>query len=198
MASAIVPPICTVGISLAVGEYRNGQGAAVLFAANMVAIILGAAWIFHRMGIRGIASTGTQAGSKLWVRRTMLILILLSVIIIFPLGYFFVNQIAEQQYTGHRVKGVSQEVYDAIEKQVEEEPDVTLVGMVLPATKRDYDLLVLLSSTRQVDPSFADKLYEEINKLSNKRHTVSIVMLENEWARILGKPEEADAKSPKP
>jgi len=128
----------------------------------------------------------------------MLTLLLFSVIIIFPLGHFFINKLSEQQYMGHRIKSVSQEVFDAIEKRVEEEPDVTLIGMVLPTIKRDYDLLVVLSSTRQVDPSFADKLYEEINKLSKQRHTVSIVMLENEWARILGKPEEADANSPKP
>ena len=197
MASAIVPPICTVGISLSVREFSNGQGAAILFAANMVAIILGAAWIFHRMGIRGIADTRAQeAGSKLWVRRALLTLVLLSVIIISPLGYFFVDQIAKQQYIGDKVRGVSQEVLDTIEKRVKEEPDVTLVGIVLPPYKRDYDVLVLLSSTRQVEASFADKLYDEINKLTKKRHAVSFLMLENEWVKNLGKPEETDANSP--
>ena len=196
MAAALVPPICTVGISFSGGEFSNGQGAAILFAANVVAVILGAVLVFKLMGIGEIASTQARIRSKIWVRRVKLSLILLSVILIIPLGYFFLDQAAERGFMGGKVFGVSQEIYDAIEKRIEEEPEVTLIGIVRPSSKRDYDVLVLLSSTKQVDPSFADKLYDEFGKLSRKRHTVAFVMLDNEWARVLGKPEETDSDSP--
>lgn len=46
IAAALVPPIATVGISLALQEWSNASGAALLFATNVVAIILASALNF--------------------------------------------------------------------------------------------------------------------------------------------------------
>ena len=40
IAAALVPPIAAVGISLSMSEFANAFGAAILFATNVVAIIL--------------------------------------------------------------------------------------------------------------------------------------------------------------
>lgn len=91
VAAALVPPICTVGISVAQGKFGNGQGAAILFSVNLVAIILGAAFIFWRMGVHGVQ---VQKGAKLWVRRSLLGLVALAVIMSLPLAYLLVDQVA--------------------------------------------------------------------------------------------------------
>lgn len=52
IAAALVPPICTVGLSLAVSEPRLALGAALLFVTNLVSITLMAAGVFFWMGMR--------------------------------------------------------------------------------------------------------------------------------------------------
>ena len=53
IAAALVPPIATTGIAIAFGELSVAAGAALLFATNVVAIILGSALNFWVAGIRG-------------------------------------------------------------------------------------------------------------------------------------------------
>jgi uncharacterized hydrophobic protein (TIGR00271 family) len=65
IAAALVPPLATVGISLAEGVWEISEGAAILFATNLVAIILGAAFIYRRLlqVRKGFAALGTPGGS---------------------------------------------------------------------------------------------------------------------------------------
>lgn len=82
IAAALVPPIATTGISLAVGEMENMVGAALLFGTNVVAIILGAAVCLYAGGIRGRRGAGP---SQSWVRLGFLGLLLGTVILAVPL-----------------------------------------------------------------------------------------------------------------
>ncbi len=52
IAAALVPPICTVGLSLALMEPRLAVGAALLFLANLMCITVVAALVFFWMGMR--------------------------------------------------------------------------------------------------------------------------------------------------
>ena len=72
IAAALVPPIATVGIALSFGETVVARGAALLFATNVVAIVLGAAINFYAAGIRGAAKTTSQKSKPLWARRAWL------------------------------------------------------------------------------------------------------------------------------
>lgn len=93
IAAALVPPIATTGIAIALGEVATARGAAELFATNVVAIILGAAINFYAAGIRG-AST---AGGNLWARRTVLGLIVAAAVLAIPLGSALLTQAIEQR-----------------------------------------------------------------------------------------------------
>ncbi len=81
IAAALVPPIATVGISLALQEWTNASGAALLFATNVVGIILSSALTFFANGVRG---QGVGMGT-LWVRRTLICLVVAVVILLVPL-----------------------------------------------------------------------------------------------------------------
>lgn len=52
IAAALVPPIATVGIAVAIGEVVVARGATLLFGTNVVAIILGAALALYAVGLR--------------------------------------------------------------------------------------------------------------------------------------------------
>lgn len=52
IAAALVPPICTVGLSMAIGEPRLVIGSALLFLTNLISITVIAAGVFFWMGMR--------------------------------------------------------------------------------------------------------------------------------------------------
>lgn len=74
IAAALVPPIATVGISLALGEFAIAKGASLLFGTNVVSIMIASALTFFAIGIRG------QLGAKtLWARRAIVFLLMLLI-----------------------------------------------------------------------------------------------------------------------
>ena len=75
IAAALVPPIATTGISLALGAHANAAGSALLFFTNVIAIILGAALALWGAGVRGAIASG---GRKGWVRTAFLTLLLVA------------------------------------------------------------------------------------------------------------------------
>ena len=101
IAAALVPPIATVGISLALGEFGNARGAAQLFTANVVAIVLGAAINFYLAGIR--ARVGK--GATVWVRRTLVTLIVCAAILLVPMTSVVVSKLSERMLSSRPVLG---------------------------------------------------------------------------------------------
>ena len=79
IAAALVPPIATVGICLALSETGIAMGAGLLFGTNVVAIILGAGLNFALAGIRGKQKTGE------WGRRGLIALLVIGLGLAVPL-----------------------------------------------------------------------------------------------------------------
>ncbi len=52
IAAALVPPICALGLDLALGDLRLAAGAGLLFATNFVAIAVVGAGVFFWLGLR--------------------------------------------------------------------------------------------------------------------------------------------------
>ncbi len=92
IAAALVPPIATVGISIALGEVPNARGASLLFTTNVVAIVLGSALNFYAAGIR----RSEEKTARLWVTRSLAGLILLLAVLFFPLGSTVVSKLADR------------------------------------------------------------------------------------------------------
>ncbi len=68
IAAALVPPIATCGLALAIAEDQLALGSGLLFATNIVAIILGAAISLWALGVRPDHSHG---GLGRWVKPTL-------------------------------------------------------------------------------------------------------------------------------
>ena len=145
IAAALVPPIATAGICFAIGDFANGTGAAALFGLNLVAIILGCSVALYCIGVRGFRK---HTHRSLWVRRTLLALILVAVVISFPLGSMAVRKLAEP---------VSSAMVTALEQRLAEEDDVALSG-VTTVGAGDADLELVLVAEQPVARELAAEL----------------------------------------
>ena len=91
IAAALVPPIATTGVCLALGENAYARGSALLFGTNVVAIILGAAISLYASGVRGKRGAGSH---QRWVRYSFLVLLLGTAALLFPLRSGWQSQLS--------------------------------------------------------------------------------------------------------
>lgn len=138
IAAALVPPIATVGLSLAFGELEVARGAALLFGTNVVAIVLGAALALWAAGVRG-------RGARLWARRTLAVLILALFGLTVPLGAYLLD------LSGTRPSNVTEEV-----RQVAQQNGYRFLYL----ERRNQALEVHLQGPDLPDPVFVQQLRE--------------------------------------
>jgi len=170
IAAALVPPLATVGISLAEGVWKISEGAAILFATNLVAIILGAAFIYRRLGIQG---SRLGRGLPLWGRRTVLFLCLLAVILTAPLGYRLAHQLRQGQTRPYTLP-VSQSVRKAIKERVHQEYGVTFISASRFGAESDRDVAILLSAAKPVSINLISDLKKLVNEKIEENVTVAV------------------------
>jgi uncharacterized hydrophobic protein (TIGR00271 family) len=173
IAAALVPPLATVGISLTAAEWKVAEGAAILLATNLVAIILGAAFIYRRLGVQGSRSGGRL---PVWGRHTVLLLFLLTVILTAPLGYRLAQQIREGQIRPYTLP-VSQSVGQAIKERVLQEYGVTFISASRFGVKSDVDIRIVLSSVKPVSINLISDLKKLVNKEMGENVNVAVYVL---------------------
>ncbi|MFA9434893.1 MAG: DUF389 domain-containing protein, partial [Deltaproteobacteria bacterium] len=174
IAAALVPPLATVGISLAEGVWEISEGAAILFATNLVAIILGAAFIYRRLGIQG---SRLGRGLPLWGRRTVLFLCLLAVILTAPLGYRLAHQLREGQARPYTLP-VSKSVRKAINERVHQEYGVTFISASRFGAESDRDVAILLSAAKPVSINLISDLKKLVNQKIEEDVTVAVYVFQ--------------------
>jgi uncharacterized membrane protein len=174
IAAALVPPLATVGIALAEGVWKVSEGAAILFATNLVAIILGAAFIYRRLGIQG---SRLGKGLPLWGRRTVLFLCLLVVILTAPLGYRLAHQLREGQTRPYTLP-VSQSMRKAIKERVHQEDGVTLISASRFGVEDDIKVAIVLSTSEPVSVELISDLKQLVNQEMEENITVAVYALQ--------------------
>ena len=92
IATALVPPLCSAGISLAYGNLVESFGALALLLANVLAIILAAGGTFRAMGLRALTD---NAPRRFWVRHVVAGLTVCVMGITIPLADNFMRQVRE-------------------------------------------------------------------------------------------------------
>lgn len=162
IAAALVPPLATVGIAFTEFRWDIVEGAAILFVTNLVAIILGAAGVYRLLGIQG-----SRLGIRLplWVRRTVLLLVLLSVALTAPLGYKLADQMLEGQTRPYTLP-VSKVVWTAIRDRVHQEHGVTFLSASRFGIEHDVDMVILLTASKPVSAGFIS----DLKRVANEAH----------------------------
>jgi uncharacterized hydrophobic protein (TIGR00271 family) len=176
IATALVPPLSVIGISLAHGALGIAFGASVLFLTNIVAIILGAAFVFRMLGIGG-ESLGV--GPRLWVRRTLLVLSLASVLLVLPLWKMSFETIATGQSRA-AVLDVSDELRLAVERRVKAESGVSLLLLGRPYWDPERVSLILsVSAGKTVPSTLQAELVETVRKKIGPHADVHVVFIQD-------------------
>ncbi|MBZ0110889.1 MAG: DUF389 domain-containing protein, partial [Thermoanaerobaculia bacterium] len=150
IAAALVPPIATVGVSLAHGAGRNASGAALLFTTNVVAIVLGAAFCLYALGLR----SGPRGERRpLWVRRSLIALVFALVLLAFPLTSFLVSSLQERAGAPF----AQLELEEALTTHLERYPDIELQKLrTFSRTPLTFEITV--AAPRVPDPDIAGEL----------------------------------------
>jgi len=177
IAAALVPPIGSAGIALAKGQTGVGQGAALLFGTNLVAIVLGAGGAFRLIGVHPPKSKA-GGGGRLWVRRVVFGLVLTAVGLFFGFVGVLVTQVAEDGGSGF---AVTPPVRRAIEREVSETPGVTLVAIRRPPLGSESDLEVVVAALRRVPPDLAERLDAAAEEASGRPVVMHVVGVRWEW-----------------
>ena len=85
IATALMPPLCTIGIGIALGRWDVAGGASLLFVTNTITIAFAAALVFF---LRGFSpDTPRRQGWRL--PRPLIISATLTLVLLIPLTYYY-------------------------------------------------------------------------------------------------------------
>jgi uncharacterized hydrophobic protein (TIGR00271 family) len=94
IAIALVPPLCVVGIGLAVGQWGDAGGALLLFLTNFLSILLAGGAVLALLGLRRAAVKGLEGHTR---RNAYLLIVLALALVIIPLGTTTVGIFQQRQ-----------------------------------------------------------------------------------------------------
>jgi uncharacterized hydrophobic protein (TIGR00271 family) len=176
IAAALVPPIATVGIAISLGELGVARGAAILFATNVVAIVLGAAMTFYATGVRG--RDASDRSKPVWVQRTILLLGLCALALVVPLGSVLISKVAERVVEDPQKRvfyRVSDKVFAAMKAGVESAEGGRILENISAYRVGATRVLELSIISDQVpDESFVKALAEKATAVSGQQTRVRV------------------------
>ena len=129
IATALMPPLCTVGIGIALARWDIAGGAALLFITNMIAIAFAAIMVFF---IRGFRTTSLRNSSRL--PRSLLFSGLLTAILLVPLTFYsirFFQEAAQNRF-----------IQSVVQQQVQALGNTQLVEMNLSRKGENLDMVL--------------------------------------------------------
>ncbi|MBT6176631.1 MAG: DUF389 domain-containing protein, partial [Deltaproteobacteria bacterium] len=167
IAAALVPPIATVGICLAAGQLTAAAGAALLFATNLVAIIMASAGTLYLMGIR---ANHNQTGTRLFVKRIWAILLVAMMVLSIPLVIALLSNFTEDELM----------LSESIESVLNEYPAVSLDIVELVKDEGVMQVMVRLFSEADVTQALVNQLGEKVRAHFKGPCTIRVVTLRSQ------------------
>lgn len=154
IAAALLPPLAVVGIGLTNGELIIAGNAAILFATNLVAIILGAALIFRLLGMH---VTSSDADESRWALRATMLFTLIAIILAAPL---LLNMLEKGRAGQMRpaIYPVSADVRDAVWEFIGNHPGLELIGMARHSVEPHTGITLMLATAGPLETSVKDEL----------------------------------------
>ncbi len=135
IATALMPPLCTIGVGLALNRMDVAGGASLLFVTNAVAIAFAATLVFFSLGFGPKPITVTNR-----LPRSLIFAALLTMTLMVPLTYLSVDFV-QQAREGGRIEDIVQEEVentleaDLVDLSVEREGEVLIMNMTLRTSR---------------------------------------------------------------
>jgi uncharacterized hydrophobic protein (TIGR00271 family) len=179
IATALVPPLCSVGLAISYGNVLVAKGAALLFVTNLVAIILGAAVTFRLLGI---SASKAEIQQRRWVYRSFIILGIVMIVLAFPLEHALEKDIDEGR-PQPRTYPLTKIVERAITAFVEKDPRIEIIATgrlgSIHATK---DVIIVLTSPDPLPRSYADKIIALVHKkMDDDTLKIAVYCVQDAW-----------------
>jgi uncharacterized hydrophobic protein (TIGR00271 family) len=184
IATALVPPVCSVGISLAAGEWLNSFGAAVLFFTNLVAIIVMSSFTFSALGV---TASRALPRHRRWARLERSGLVVLLLALAGPLSTALLSQIEEGK-NAPLAHPVTRSVARALYERVAQDEGVEI--MLLARPRGQDRVMIHIASHDELPPSYANELRKIVrDEMNDPKLSVSVVAVRGLW--------RSDGASPK-
>ena len=154
ISAALVPPLATVGIALATGNFEESAGALLLYSTNLVAIVAAAVLVFLSLGFR---PSQTKKAQRAIQQRTVRVAVVLLGLITILLGATTISLAREARLNG-RINELVQTHSNAIEGVEFAELEIQdLADSTKPLT-----LLLTVRSTRAIAHMTVEALRDQI------------------------------------
>lgn len=181
IATALVPPLCSVGVSIAYGHMVNAQGAALLFVTNFVAIVLSAAATFRLLGVTPAKADSRQ---RRWVLRMVGIFGIAIIVLGFPLGRALEKNI-DQGKPQPNSYPLTRAVAEALVEYIERTPELQIVAAGRPsALHANSDVVIVLTTPYSLPESYAEELVKIVRReMDDPSLIVEVHCLQEAWQR---------------
>ncbi len=174
IATALVPPACSIGISLSHGAYLNALGAALLFFANLVAIIAASSFTFSSLGITSLRSLKRNRRIAM-LGKIGLVLILL--VLFAPMSKSLISTIQEGKNVTVAYP-VTMVVSRAINDHVNQDEGIEVMYMARQRT--EPGVIIHIASKNDLPRSYAEELKKIVRqKMNDPDIPVSVVAVKS-------------------
>lgn len=150
IATALMPPLCTIGIGVAFGRWDVAGGALLLFLTNLAAIAFSGIAVFAALGFRPSRAAETEQQ----VRGSLASSAALVLVVAIPLSVLSFRLVGET-----RLKG---EVQSAVAAELATRPSSQLVDIAILGEPPDLQLVVTIRSPVSLGVAEALSLQEAL------------------------------------
>lgn len=173
IAAALVPPLAVVGVALTSGYPVIAGNAAILLTTNLVAIVLGAAFVFRMLGVR---LAQTEVTGPAWARRAVIVLVLGAMLLTAPL---LLNMLEQKQKGQDKPLSypVSPEVRAAVYDYLSEHPHLEVITMARSSVEPERGIGILIESHEEVEPEMVEELQRLIQEARGEAVPVLVHIL---------------------
>jgi uncharacterized hydrophobic protein (TIGR00271 family) len=139
IATALMPPVCTVGIGISVGNSSVALGASLLFITNLVTISFAGILVFAALGFRPAYLDNTWHHIPL----SLFIASILVLVTAIPLFILTVNIVKQAKFT--------ESVKNVVTEELSRLPDMQVVDITINRSDSILDLLVTIRTSIEPD-----------------------------------------------
>jgi len=165
IAAALVPPLCVIGIGIALTDSGVTWGGTLLFTTNLIAITLAGSITLLLLGFRPAANPERAARLRLGLVASVLLLTAISI----PLAVVFVDSV--------KTSSASRAISKTLDAQVSKVDGLTLVNFNFNPVKGGVELTVTLNASGALPANFASDLQGALDQALNAPVALNIVSI---------------------
>ncbi len=181
IAVALIPPLATTGMALALRFWHVALGAGLLFLTNLVGIVAMSSWVFLSMGFQPQFERRERIRlfSRGW-RAILLMILLISI----PLAVVTVRQIKQQR--------VDSAIRSALQREIKKLPNVNLRDWSYRVSDGGYELELEVETEEPLSHGDVGTLQEHLAERLGKPVEITlkiipVIRLEPAYPELYGK-----------